>query len=152
MKIKKGDLVCLIYGGDEVDRYQVDKKGVKTLKTGKIIKVYPKLNKVVIEGFNLIKKTERPQRENEKGKIIEIEAPIHISNVAIVDPKLGVPTKVGYKFVDGQKVRFAKKSGELLDKVSKKAVSKKATPKIEETAPVAKEKKVSKKKKEEVKE
>lgn len=63
-----------------------------------------------------LKKHERPTQQNEKGQIVEVEAPIHVSNVMILDPKKNVPTRVGYKIVDGKKVRYAKKSGASLDK------------------------------------
>jgi large subunit ribosomal protein L24 len=117
MKIKVGDTVVLL-SGDDKDKYVVDKKGVKTRKTGKVLKVLVKEEKVIVEGFNIIKKHQRPQRENEDGKIIETEGPIHVSNVAIVDPKTNTPTRVGYKKVNGVNVRISRKSGELLEKVS----------------------------------
>jgi large subunit ribosomal protein L24 len=124
MKIKKGDIVALITGSQK-DRYNIDKKGNKVLKTGQVVKVYPKEEKVVVEGLNIVKKHERPTKEGEKGQIIEVPAPIHISNVALVDPKTGELTKVGYKVVNGVKVRFAKKSGELIqDDKTKKALKK----------------------------
>ena len=63
-----------------------------------------------------MKKHQRPTQANDKGGILEKEAPIHVSNIAIVDPKTGKPTRVGYREVDGKKVRFAIKSGESLDK------------------------------------
>ena len=69
---------------------------------------------MVVEGVNVVKKHVRPSQMNPDGGIVEFEAPIHASNVMIVDPKSGKPTRVGYKFVDGKKVRFAKKSGEVL--------------------------------------
>ena len=69
---------------------------------------------LVVEGVNVVKKHVRPSQMNPDGGIVEFEAPIHASNVMIVDPKSGKPTRVGYKFVDGKKVRFAKKSGEVL--------------------------------------
>ena len=101
MNIKKGDTVCVISGED---------KG----KKGKVLVVEPKNNKIVVEGVNVVKKHVRPSQMNPDGGIVEFEAPIHASNVMIVDPKSGKPTRVGYKFVDGKKVRFAKKSGEVL--------------------------------------
>jgi large subunit ribosomal protein L24 len=131
MKIKVGDTVVLLTG-DKKDKFVEDKKGVKSRKTGKVLKVLPKEEKVIVEGFNLIKKHQRPQRENEDGKIITTEAPIHVSNVAVVDPKTNTPTRVGYKNVNGTNVRIARKSGELLEKVS---TSKKALKAKETTAP-----------------
>lgn len=103
-KIKKGDLVIVTAGKDR------DKKG-------KVLAVYPRENRLVIEGVNMIKRHTKPSFTNPEGGIVEREAKIQISNVAIVDPKTGGPTRVGYKFLaDGTKVRFAKKSGEVLDK------------------------------------
>lgn len=103
-KIKKGDLVIVTAGKDR------DKKG-------KVLAVYPRENRLVIEGVNMIKRHTKPSFTNSEGGIVEREAKIQISNVAIVDPKTGGPTRVGYKFLaDGTKVRFAKKSGEVLDK------------------------------------
>ncbi len=115
MYIKSGDKVVVITGSQD-DKFVTDKKGNKTRKTGRVLKVYPKTNKVLVEGINIVKKHERPTQANEKGGITQKEAPIHVSNVAIVDPKTGKPTRVGYRVVDGKKVRYAKKSGESLDK------------------------------------
>ncbi len=113
MYIKAGDTVAVIAGRDQ---YVTDKKGNKTRKTGRVIRVYPKTDRVLVEGVNIVKKHQRPTQANDKGGIIEKEAPIHVSNVAIVDPKTGQPTRIGHRFVDGKKVRYAKKSGESLDK------------------------------------
>lgn len=113
MKIKVGDTVVVIAGKD---RFRIDKKGNKEQTTGVVIKSLPKENKVVVKGVNIVKKHERATTEDGKGQILEIEAPIHVSNVMILDPKQKVPTKIGYKVVDGKKVRFAKVSGEILDK------------------------------------
>ncbi|MDR2827836.1 MAG: 50S ribosomal protein L24 [Acholeplasmatales bacterium] len=118
MKIKTGDTVVLLTG-DQDDKFVVDKKGKKTRKTGKVVKVFPDKNQVLVEGMNKVKKHQRPTQQNEKGQIIEAEAPINVSNVAIIDPKTNVPTKIGYKIVNGKKLRFAKESGELLDKLGK---------------------------------
>jgi large subunit ribosomal protein L24 len=85
-------------------------------KQGVILAAFPKKNRVIVEGVNIIKKHAKPSQENPQGGIITKEAPIHVSNVMPLDPKTGEPTRVGYKFVDGKKVRYAKKSGEILDK------------------------------------
>ncbi|MFA5692714.1 MAG: 50S ribosomal protein L24 [Acholeplasmataceae bacterium] len=122
MNIKVGDTVVVIAGGDQ---FITDKKGNKTRKTGRVLKVNRKNNTVIVEDVNMVKKHQRPQSDQDKGGIIDIPAPIHVSNVAILDPKLNVPTKVGYKFEDGVKLRYAKKSGELLDKPKKGASKKK---------------------------
>ena len=113
MYIKAGDTVTVIAGRDQ---FVTDKKGNKTRKTGRVLRVYPTTDRVLVEGINMVKKHQRPTQANDKGGIMEKEAPIHVSNVAIVDPKTGKPTRVGYKEVDGKKVRYAKKSGESLEK------------------------------------
>ena len=102
MKIKKGDKVIVIAGDD---------KG----KTGEVLKAMPKLGKVIVQGVNLVKRHTKPSQTS-AGGIITKEAPINVSNVAIVDPKTGKATKVGYKEENGKKVRFARKSGEVIDK------------------------------------
>ncbi len=113
MYIKAGDTVAVIAGRDQ---FVTDKKGNKTRKTGRVLRVYTKTDRVLVEGVNIIKKHQRPTQANDKGGIIEKEAPIHVSNVAIIDPKTGKPTRVGFHEVEGKKVRYAKKSGESLDK------------------------------------
>ncbi len=102
MKIKKGDQVIVLSGED---------KG----KTGEVVKALPKESKVVVQGINLVKRHTKPSQTT-PGGIVTKEAPINVSNVAIVDPKSGKATKVGYKEVDGKKVRVARKSGEVIDK------------------------------------
>ena len=101
MHLKTGDKVVVITGKD---------KG----KEGQVVAVKASKNKVIVEGVNVVKKHIRPSQMNPDGGIAEFEAPIHASNVMVVDPKTGKPTRVGVKFVDGKKVRFAKKSGEVL--------------------------------------
>lgn len=102
MKIKKGDKVIVLSGDD---------KG----KTGEVLRAMPKDGKVVVQGVNLVKRHTKPSQTN-AGGIVTKEAPISVSNVAIVDPKSGKATKVGYKEENGKKVRFARKSGEVIDK------------------------------------
>ena len=103
LKIKKGDRVKVITGGS---------KG----KVGDVLRVLPKEQRVVVSGVNMIKRHTKPNR-NEQGGIVEREAAIHVSNVALLDPKSDQPTKVGFKFLeDGRKVRFARASGETLDR------------------------------------
>jgi large subunit ribosomal protein L24 len=103
MHVKKGDKVMVISGKD---------KG----KQGVVLASYPKKDRVLVEGVNVVKKHSKPSQVNPQGGILSQEAPIHVSNVMPLDPKSGEPTRVGYKVVDGKKVRVAKKSGETLDK------------------------------------
>ncbi len=95
MKIKKGDKVIVISGSY---------KG----KTGIVQRAYPSLNKVVVEGVNVRKKHKKPTQQNPEGCIIEVYAPIDVSNVALIDPKTKKATRVGYSIVKGKKVRIAK--------------------------------------------
>jgi large subunit ribosomal protein L24 len=102
LKIRKGDRVVVISGKD---------KG----KKGEVLKVMPAENRVIVSGVAMVKRHQR-QTATQEGGIISKEGPIHISNVALEDPKDGSPTRVGYKFLkDGRKVRFAKRSGEIID-------------------------------------
>lgn len=101
-KIRKGDKVVLLAGKD---------KG----KTGEVIEVQPTENRVKVRGVNLVKKHQR-QTQTQQGGIVEIEAALHVSNVAHIDPKTNKPTRVGFRTLeDGRKVRFAKGSGEVID-------------------------------------
>jgi large subunit ribosomal protein L24 len=105
MKIRKGDRVKVIAGRS---------KG----KVGDVLRVLPAEERVVVSGVNVIKRHTKPSRAAEGG-IIEREAAIHVSNVALLDPKSteNKPTKVGFKFLeDGRKVRFARASGETIDR------------------------------------
>ncbi len=83
-------------------------------KTGVILTAYPKKDRVLVEGVNIIKKHMKPNQANPQGGIESREAAIHVSNVMLIDPKTGEPTRVGYKVEDGKKVRVAKKSGEII--------------------------------------
>ena len=101
-KIKKGDRVVVLTGRD---------KG----RTGEVVQVLPKEERALVRGVNLVKRHQR-QTANQEGGIISKEASIHLSNIAVADPKDGKPTRVGFKFLDdGRKVRFAKRSGDLID-------------------------------------
>ena len=109
MNIKTGDTVVVIAGKD---RFTTDKKGNKVPTTGKVLKVYPSTNKVVVEGVNKVEKHQKPTQANQEGGIIEVEAPIDASNVMLLDPKTNKPTRVHTKVnEDGSKVRVAVKSG-----------------------------------------
>ncbi|MFS9038736.1 50S ribosomal protein L24 [Streptococcus timonensis] len=101
MFVKKGDKVRVIAGKD---------KGTEAV----VLTALPKVNKVIVEGVNIVKKHQRPTNELPQGGIVEKEAAIHVSNVQVLD-KNGVAGRVGYKVVDGKKVRYNKKSGEVLD-------------------------------------
>lgn len=102
-KIRKGDTVVVLTGKD---------KG----KQGEVIRSLPKENRVVVRGVNVVKKHTRPTNVSEGG-IVTVEASLDVSNVAHIDPKDNKPTRVGFRVLeDGRKVRFAKRSGELLDK------------------------------------
>ncbi|MBP5344048.1 MAG: 50S ribosomal protein L24 [Alphaproteobacteria bacterium] len=103
MKLKKGDKVVVTTGKD---------KG----KTGEITTVLPKENKVIVAGINVAKRHTKPSQES-AGGIVSKEMPIHVSNVAYIDPKDGKATRIGYKVEKGgRKVRVAKRSGEVVDK------------------------------------
>jgi large subunit ribosomal protein L24 len=100
--IKKGDRVVVTTGRD---------KG----KKGEVLKLFPKEDRALVAGVHMVKRHQR-QSQTQQGGIVSKESPIHLSNLAHVDPKSGKPTRVGFKTLnDGRKVRFAKKSGEVID-------------------------------------
>ena len=102
LRIKKGDEVIVLTGRE---------KG----KKGSVLKVMRKDQRLLVQGVNMVKRHTRPSQAN-PGGIIEKEGSLHVSNVAHVDPKTGEPTRVGYRYLDdGRKVRFAKRSGEIID-------------------------------------
>jgi large subunit ribosomal protein L24 len=102
LKIKKGDHVVVLTGKD---------KG----RHGEVLKMMPEENRAIVKGIALMRRHQR-QSATQDGGIISKEAAIHVSNLAIEDPKDGKPTRVGFKFLkDGRKVRFAKRSGEVID-------------------------------------
>ena len=101
-RIRKGDRVVVTTGRD---------KG----KKGEVLRLYPKDARALVSGVNIVKRHQR-QTQRQQAGIINKEAPIHLSNLAHLDPKTGEATRIGFKFLgDGRKVRFAKKSGEVID-------------------------------------
>ena len=108
LKIRRDDMVRVISGKE---------KG----RTGRVLRVDPEKERVFVEGVNIVKRHQRPrslrdaQRSQEIGGIVEKEGPIHVSNVMLLDPKSGEPTRVGVRREDGQRRRYAKKTGEVLD-------------------------------------
>jgi large subunit ribosomal protein L24 len=98
MKLKKGDTVLIISGKD---------RGRK----GKVLKAFPKGQRILVESINLKKKHVRPKREEEKGQIVQIPAPIHVSNVKLICSKCGKATRIGYKIAENRKYRMCKKCG-----------------------------------------
>lgn len=108
LKIRRDDMVRVISGKE---------KG----RTGRVLRVDPERERVYVEGVNIVKRHQRPrslrdaQRSQEIGGIVEKEGPIHVSNVMLLDPKSGEPTRVGVRREGGQRRRYAKKTGEVLD-------------------------------------
>jgi len=101
-KIKKGDRVIVTTGRD---------KG----KKGEVLKMFPAENRALVSGVNVVKRHQR-QTQKLQGGIVNKESPVNLSNIAHVDPKSGEATRIGFKILgDGRKVRFAKKSGEVID-------------------------------------
>jgi large subunit ribosomal protein L24 len=100
-RIKQGDMVRVITG---------DHKGSE----GKVTRVLREVNKAIVEGVNTVSKHEKPSARNPQGGIVEKEAPINLSNLALIDPKSGEATRVGYEIRDGKKVRVSKKSNEVI--------------------------------------
>jgi len=98
MKIKKNDNVAVISGKD---------KG----KSGKVLRAMPKADKLLIESINIIKRHQRPRKQGEKGQILQMPSPIHVSNVMLICPKCSKPTRVGYRLEGGGKLRICKKCG-----------------------------------------
>lgn len=102
LRIKKNDKVMVVIGKD---------KG----KSGKVLQVFPKENKVLVEKLNIVKKAKRKTQQDQQGGFLEIEMPLHISNVMLIDKKTNQPTRFGAKILkDGTKVRISKKTGEVI--------------------------------------
>ena len=100
LHIKKGDIVYVNAGND---------RG----KTGRVVRVIVDKNRAVVEGVNMMSKSVKPSAKHPQGGIVEMEAPIHVSNLNLIDPKTGKPTRVGHRINEqGVKVRYSKKSGE----------------------------------------
>lgn len=103
MNIKRDDTVVVISGND---------KG----KQGRVLRVYPERGRLIVEGVRMMKKHTKPTQRDPQGGIVEREAPIHVSNVMVLDPKSDAPTRVGRKRLDdGRSVRVAVRSGEMID-------------------------------------
>ena len=101
LKIKSGDIVKVIAG---------DHKGSE----GKVLRVYREKNKAIVEGVNMVSKHTKPSAKSPQGGIVKKEAPLHISNIALIDPKSKTATRVGMKVEGDKKVRFSKKSNQVL--------------------------------------
>ena len=101
LHIKKGDTVYVNTGKD---------KG----KTGKVLKVLVEKHRAIVEGVNIVSKSQKPNASNPQGGIVKMEASVHISNLNPLDPKSGKPTRIGRRIEDGKRVRYAKKSGEVI--------------------------------------
>jgi len=101
LKIKTGDTVRIIAG---------DHKGTE----GKVMKVFVEKNKAIVEGANMVSKHEKPSAKNPQGGIVKKEAAIHISNLGLIDAKSGDTSRVGFEIRDGEKVRYSKKSNEVI--------------------------------------
>ncbi|HUE64761.1 MAG TPA: 50S ribosomal protein L24 [Rhizomicrobium sp.] len=100
--IRKGDKVVVISGSD---------KG----KKGSVLKIFPKESRALVQGVNMVKRHQR-QTQSQQAGIVTKESPVHLSNIAHADPKTGKATRIGFKTLgDGRRVRFAKKSGEVID-------------------------------------
>lgn len=100
-KIKKEDNVMIVAGKDAG-------------KTGKVVQVLTKKGRVVVEGLNMVKKHQKPAA-NREGGIVDMEAPIHMSNVMVVDPSDNKPTRVGFEVREGRKLRVSRRTGTVLD-------------------------------------
>lgn len=119
LSVKRGDNVLILAGKDNG-------------KTGKILVSYPKENRVLVEGVNIITKAKKPKSAQEKGGIFKEEAPIDASNVMVICPACGKATRVAHSIIDGKKVRTCKKCGASLDVKAKKVAKKeKSKPKAE---------------------
>jgi len=101
MKIKKNDNIIVLAGKD---------KGKKS----KVLRILADENKAIVEGVNIVKRHQRPRKEGQKGEVLEIASPIHISNIALIDPKDHKPVRIGIKVENGKKIRISKRSGQKI--------------------------------------
>lgn len=101
LKVKKGDTVQVLSGNDKA-------------KTGEVLEVLPKAEKIIVKGVNVRKKHVKPRKQGEESGIIPVECPIHMSKVNVVCPKCGKATRIGFKVEKDQKVRVCKKCGEII--------------------------------------
>jgi len=101
LKVKSGDLVKVIAGNHKGEQ-------------GKIVRIFAEKNTAIVEGVNMVSKHTKPSAQNPQGGIVKKEAPIHISNIALVDPKTKEATKVGFRMEGDKKVRFSKRSNQVL--------------------------------------
>ncbi len=102
LRIKKNDRVMIIAGKD---------KG----KIGKVLKVFPRIERAIVENINLVKKAKRKTRQDQKGGFVDIEAPIHLSNLMLIDKRTNQPTRFGVSVLkDGSRIRISKETGEVI--------------------------------------
>jgi len=99
MKIRTGDTVLIISGKDRK-------------KTGKVSEVFPKNNKIIVEGLNIVKKHTRPRREGEKGQVVQVSRPLDVSNVKLICSKCKKPARIGMRIIKDKKYRICKKCGQ----------------------------------------
>jgi large subunit ribosomal protein L24 len=99
MKIKKGDTVLILSGKDRS-------------RKGKVLEAFPKESRILVEGMNLRKKHQKPKKSGEKGQIVEMPGPIHISNVKLICPKCGKATRIKYKITEGKRYRICRNCGQ----------------------------------------
>jgi len=101
-RIRKGDNVVVISGSDRGKR-------------GEVLRVIPKEDRAVVQGVNVVQRHTKPTGMGNPGGIVAVEAPVHLSNLKLIDPKTGTPTKVGFRVTDGGKVRVAKANGNVIE-------------------------------------
>ena len=131
MKIKKNDTVLLLTGKGSINNQRGESK--KDAKTGKVLAVYPKTNKVLVDGMNIQTKHKKARSAQDVSEIKKQAGPIDASNLMVICPACGKPTRVGYKVVGDKKVRICKKCDAVLDAAKEVKTAKKAAKKADET-------------------